>query len=476
MGNGARCKCALPVEEIVTKRCGIKSSMARSKSGVVYVCQQCGEGFPKWQGQCGVCGVWNSLVETRISTPTGKKQQSRSKQASERIVKLSELEGKGDLSARLEVGSGELKQVLGGGVVQGSVVLLAGEPGIGKSTLLSQLTLYFASKHGKVLYVCGEESADQVRLRLERLSAHKKTGKKAKEQILLLPETDTDNVIAAMESERPVMTIVDSIQSLSTGDLSGMAGSVGQVRESGNRILNAAKRGGLSTFIVGHVTKAGSIAGPKVLEHMVDAVLNLSGERSGSLRILKAMKNRFGAVDEVGVFEMRDTGLTDVSNPSGVFLEEAQVGVPGACVTVVMEGTRPILAEIQALVVESSLSNPRRVAGGIKLSRLQVICAVLEKRVGLRLGEMDVFVNVAGGMKIIEPAADLAVALAIASSVEEKAVPKKTVAIGEVGLLGEVRRVSFVEKRVKEAKKLGFGRVLGGEVGGELGKMVKFIK
>lgn len=373
------------------------------------------------------------------------------------------------------MGSGELTQVLGGGMVKGSVVLLAGEPGIGKSTLLSQLTLYFASRHGKVLYVCGEESAEQVKLRLDRLGGHKKTSVKAKENVLLLPEVDTDAVLSAMEQEKPVLTIIDSIQSLSTGDLGGMAGSVGQVRESGNRIMNTAKRNNLSTFIVGHVTKAGSIAGPKVLEHMVDTVLNLSGERSGNLRLLKAMKNRFGAVDEVGVFTMSDSGLADVTNPSGLFLEEAQAGVPGACVAVVMEGTRPMLVEIQALVVKSSLNNPRRVAEGVKQSRLQVLCAVLEKRAGIRLYDQDVFVNVAGGIKIGEPAADLAIALAIASSALEKTVPAKTVAIGEVGLLGEIRKVSFWEKRVKEAKKLGFPRVIGGGERDGLGAVVKRV-
>lgn len=373
------------------------------------------------------------------------------------------------------MGSSELGQVLGGGLVSGSVVLLAGEPGIGKSTLLSQLTLYFASRHGKVLYVCGEESAEQVKLRLDRLSVHKKTSKKAKENVLLFPEVDTDAVVEAMQAEKPIVTIVDSVQSLSTGDLSGMAGSVGQVRESGNRILNVAKRHDLSTFIVGHVTKAGSIAGPKVLEHMVDAVLNLSGERSGGLRILKAMKNRFGAVDEVGVFEMTDSGLADVTNPSVAFLDEAVSGVPGSCVTVVMEGTRPILAEVQALVVKSGLASPRRVAEGVKASRLQVLCAVLEKRAGVKLYDQDVFVNVAGGMKIDEPAADLAVALAIAGSAREKAMPEKMAAIGEVGLLGEIRKVNFLEKRVKEARKLGFKQVVSVETEKSLKRLVKKV-
>lgn len=448
--------------------------MAKVKSGVVYICQGCGEEYPKWQGQCPSCGKWNMLVETVVSTTGSTKHEARSMNRG-KVYSYAQV-GKGKERKRLEVGSGELTQVLGGGLVQGSVVLLAGQPGIGKSTILSQLTLYFASKHGKVLYVCGEESVEQVKLRLERIAGKKKTSQKAKENILLLPETDTDAVVASMEREKPVLSIIDSIQTLSTGDLTGMAGSVGQVRESGNRISQVAKRYELSTFLVGHVTKEGSVAGPKVLEHMVDAVLNLEGERSGSLRLLKAYKNRFGAVDEVGVFEMGEGGLVDVTNPSGLFMAESQAGMPGSCVAVVMEGTRPMLVEIQALVSQSSLANPRRVAEGIRPSRLQVICAVLQKRCGIKLYDQDVFVNVAGGMSVREPAADLAVALAIASSAKEKGLGKQSVAVGEVGLLGEVRKVSFEDKRRKEAKKLGYeymdvgkNRNLRGVVGGALG-------
>lgn len=423
-------------------------------------------------GQCPECGAWNSLVETAVSTGASAKGKNQNSKVMGQLFKLGDIDVSKKTFSRLEVGSVELQQVLGGGLVKGSVVLLAGEPGIGKSTLLSQLTLYFASKHGKVLYVCGEESVEQVKMRLERLSGHKKTTSQALENVLLLPETRTEVVVAAMEVEKPVMTIVDSVQTMVCGDLTGMAGSVGQVRESGNRIMNTAKRYGLSTFLVGHVTKGGSIAGPKVLEHMVDAVLSLTGERSGTLRILRALKNRFGAVDEVGVFDMRETGLTDVTNPSSVFLEEAEEGVPGSAVAVLMEGTRPILCEIQALVVSSSLPTPRRVAEGVKLSRVNVICAVLTKHAGLRLGDKDVFVNVAGGIRAHEPAVDLAVALSIASSVKGKSLPPKTAVIGEVGLLGEIRRVSFLEKRKKEAEKLGYKKLVLPGMERSLGKLI----
>ena len=276
------------------------------------------------------------------------------------------------------------------------------------------------------------------------------------EKILLLPETQTELIVAAMEKEKPLITIIDSIQTMTCGDLTGMAGSVGQVRESGNRILQTSKRYNLSSFIVGHVTKAGTIGGPKVLEHMVDTVLTLEGQRDGNLRLLRAMKNRFGPVDEVGVFKMNESGLVDVQNASSAFLQEIQSGVPGSAVTVLMEGTRPILSEIQALVTSSCIPTPRRVAEGIKKSRLDVICAVLEKHANINLSEKDVFINAVGGIKAYEPAADLAIALAIASSYKEKALPKETVFVGEVGLLGEIRKPSMADRRFNEAKKLGY--------------------
>ena len=434
--------------------------MAKPKSA--YQCNNCGHTQPRWAGQCPECGEWNTMVE--IVVTSNKQQASSSKQdVVTKLQKLSEVDVSQQAFSRLEVGSQELTQVLGGGIVKGSVILLAGEPGIGKSTILSQLTLYFAAKHGKVLYVCGEESVQQVKLRLERISQLKKTTNIAKDNILLLPETNTDAIVHVMRQEKPLLTIIDSIQTVTSEGLTGMAGSVGQVRESGNRIMKTAKSAGLSTFIVGHVTKGGSIAGPKVLEHMVDAVLALEGERSSNLRLLRAMKNRFGAVDEVGVFEMHDSGLSDVANPGSAFLEEIQSGQSGSVVTVLMEGTRPLLTEIQALVTPSYIPTPRRVAEGIKKSRLDVICAVLQKHGKINLGESDVFVNAVGGIKAHEPAADLAIALAIASSAKNKSLPAKTVAIGEVGLLGEIRKVSFLEKRIKEANKLGYSKVIPGQ-------------
>lgn len=443
--------------------------MAKIKS--VFACQGCGAEFPKWQGQCPNCKQWNSLVETIAEPKRSTKSQASNNKLSGKVLRMSEVEM--STSARLEVGSTELSQVLGGGLVPGSVTLLAGEPGIGKSTLLSQLTLYFATRHGKVLYVCGEESPEQVKLRLERLSEHKKTNVSAKDNVMLMSENDTDRVVAAMGSEKPFLTIVDSIQTLTVGDLSGMAGSVGQVRESGNRVLNCAKSMGLSTFLVGHVTKDGTVAGPKVLEHMVDCVLQLAGERSGNLRILRAVKNRFGPVDEVAVYKMVESGLVEVTNPSEAFLSEAQTGVAGSCVTAVMEGTRAILTEVQALVVDSSLPTPRRVAEGISTSRLSLLCAILQKRAGVSLSDKDVFVNVAGGIKLSERASDLGFCLAIASSYFDRALPPKLAAFGEVGLLGEVRKVSFADRRVREAKKLGYEEALDGATVGQVGKIVR---
>lgn len=450
--------------------------MAKPKT--IYECQNCGQTFPRWSGQCGECGSWNSLVEgVSVSSTKTSSLGSQSVEASiAKIQKLSEIDASKKSFSRLDVGSQELTQVLGGGLVQGSVVLLAGEPGIGKSTILSQLTLYFAAKHGTILYACGEESVEQVKLRLERLAAHKKTTAKIKDNILLFPETSADAIVLAMHKHKPILTIVDSIQTLTSEGLTGMAGSVGQVRESGNRIMHASKSLGLSTFIVGHVTKGGSIAGPKVLEHMVDAVLALEGERSGTLRLLRAMKNRFGPVDEVGVFDMKDSGLSDISNPGAAFIDETSQGVPGSAVTVLMEGTRPMLTEIQALVTSSYIPTPRRVSEGVKKSRLDVICAVLEKHGKINLSEKDIFVNAVGGIKAHEPAADLAIALAIASSASGKALPKKSVFFGEVGLLGEVRPVGQLQKRQKEAKKLGYTAqtdLLSMSIGTILKKLIK---
>jgi DNA repair protein RadA/Sms len=365
---------------------------------------------------------------------------------------------------------GEFDRVLGGGMVAGSVVLLAGHPGIGKSTILTQLAMTVGLT-GEVLYVCGEESPEQVKLRVDRLPSKKKP------DILLLPSVDTDEIVATMEA-RPdlALVIVDSIQSLSSDALTGMAGSVGQVRESANRIMRAAKDTNVPVFLVGHVTKQGSIAGPKVLEHMVDVVLELSGERTGAFRILRTVKNRFGATDEVGVFAMGDRGMQEIINPSEAFLEESQAGVPGSVVVAVMEGTRPVLVEIQALVVPSQLAMPRRVSRGININKIQLLAAVLQKRCNLSgLGMADIFVNVAGGIDVVEPAADLGIALAMASSLLSKPVGKAVAVLGEVGLLGEIRKVAYLEKRIKEAKKLGYRTVIAPDKYKNLREVVKQV-
>ncbi len=406
------------------------------------------------------------MVEEVKTEVRGNKRGTRATQGGSRVVKLSEVSRDVKNEVRVTTGSDELNRVLGGGMVSGSVVLVAGEPGVGKSTLLTQLAIHVGSKTSSVLYVCGEESVEQIKLRVERLTRGKKEEaalKNEAENLYFLPELNVDQIVMEAEALKPTFMVVDSIQTLSTGDLTGMAGSVGQVRESALRLIELAKRENITTFIVGHVTKEGTIAGPKVLEHMVDVVLNLTGDEDRQWRFAKTQKNRFGPIDEVGVFEMTEKGMEDVANPSGVFVEEVQSGVPGSAVACLMEGTRPVLVEIQALVVESTLAMPRRVVNGVSLNKLQVLSAVLQKRCGLSLGTRDIFVNVAGGYRVTEPAADLAIAMAIASSYYNKAIDPGVALVGEVGLLGEVRRVGMVKRRKTEAKKLGFARVIGPE-------------
>ena len=438
-----------------------------------FVCQNCGNEHPKWSGQCSGCQQWNSLVETVVAVKKsglGRRGRART------VVRLSEVRGRE--VARVKTGIGELDRVLGGGMVGGSVVLLAGEPGIGKSTLLTQLALCLGSELKRssesVLYVCGEESPEQIKLRIDRIT--KQTdGRRG--GLLFLAETDADVVVESVKDmEGLSLIMVDSIQTMTTGDLSGMAGSVGQVRECAYRLLNMAKKLNIPIFLVGHVTKEGTIAGPKVLEHLVDTVLYLEGDKKHQFRILRAQKNRFGPVDEVGVFLMGDKGLTEVKNPSDVFLEERQKGVAGSCVVATMEGTRPVLVEVQGLVVPSQLAVPRRVATGVDQRRLQLLVAVLSKRCRLPLGHMDVYVNVVGGLRLNEPAVDLGVCLAVASSLKNKPLPTRVAVVGEVGLLGEIRKVSFLDKRIREAKKLGYSRVIGPDQAKTLLEAIRVLK
>jgi len=425
-----------------------------------FVCQQCGAESPKWLGRCPECGEWNCLVETVI--PTTKKGFMMERGETSLPQKLSQI--KSFTLARIKTGLLEFDLVLGGGLVPGSVILVAGEPGIGKSTLMLQL----AEKVGG-LYVSGEESLQQIKIRAERL------GLKS-DRLLLLTETDADSISEVIRSENLKMAVIDSIQTLTTQDFVGSAGSVGQVRECAARLVKAAKRQGIPIFLIGHVTKEGAVAGPKILEHMVDTVLYLEGEKFGAFRLLRTTKNRFGATDEVGVFEMTDKGMMAVENPSKVFLAQRQKGVPGSVIVATMEGTRPVLVEIQALATPTQLAIPRRIASGIDYNRLQLICAVLAKRLGLPLASFDIFVNVAGGLRIEEPAADLGVALAIYSSFKNVVADVKTVVFGELGLLGEIRNVSQANQRIKEGKRLGFTKIISPGNYSSINQVIKIFK
>ena len=432
--------------------------MARNR--VIFECSNCGGQHPKWQGQCQECSKWNTLVESVI---VGNKRASSLSGAGGsstggvgKLQKLSEIKA-GEIK-RTSSGIGELDRVLGGGIVPGEVILMIGEPGIGKSTLLTQLAL----KMEETVYVCGEESPAQVKLRVERLLGKSKNSEEAK-SMRMLPETDVDVIIGTMENTGASLLIVDSVQTITTSDLTGQAGGVAQVKECTARLIRYGKRSGVPIVLVGHVTKDGGMAGPKVLEHMVDVVLDLSGDRYHDLRLLRTVKNRFGATDEVGVFQMNEMGMEEVANPSEVFLSEREEGASGSAVAVVMEGTRPVLVEVQALVVYSELPVPRRVAQGVDVRRVMILLGVLQKHAKLKLGSRDVFVKVTGGLVVKEPAIDLAVALAVASSYSGRALPKQSVAVGEVGLLGEIRKVSWYERRVKEARKLGYRTIISSE-------------
>ena len=412
-----------------------------------FVCQSCGNQFPKWIGRCPSCAGWNTLVEERVVAPPKGRGAAR---APRQAIALTEVSS--DAEERISTGIGEFDRVLGGGVVRGSLVLLGGDPGIGKSSLLMQASASLAAR-GTVLYVSGEESAAQIKLRARRFGIESPT-------IMVLAETDLGTVIEAIRRIRPIFTVIDSIQTMSSEDIASAAGGVSQLRECAARLLDVAKGDDVPIFLVGHVTKEGAVAGPRVLEHIVDAVLYLEGERFHAFRILRGTKNRFGSTDEVGVFEMGESGLREVANPSEVFLEERTKGVAGSVVVPTVEGTRPLLVEVQALVTPTSFGLPRRTVSGADPQRLAVLLAVLAKRAGIGLGSHDVYVNLVGGLKVREPAADLAVAVALASALRDKAADPRTVFVGELGLGGELRRVQRLAARLKEAQRLGFTRAV----------------
>ncbi len=420
------------------------------KTRTIFICQSCGYQASKWLGHCSECGQWNSFVEEQIAT-TGQRRQGREERVAVKPVAITAVSA--DEGERLVTGIAELDRVLGGGMLPGMVVLVGGDPGIGKSTLVLQAAGHISRAGHSVLYISGEESAKQTRLRADRVDA-------LSEHLLILPETSLERILEHTERIRPSLVIVDSVQTLSSELFQSGAGSISQVREVTARIVEMAKTHGVATFLVGHVTKDGALAGPKVLEHMVDSVLYFEGEASHVFRILRAVKNRFGSVNEIGVFEMAKDGLREVRNPSQIFLSERAQDASGSVVVCTLEGMRPILVEVQALASPSPLAIPRRVATGFDLNRVSLLIAILEKRVGLHLYGEDVYLNIAGGIRVTEPAADLGVAAAIASSFRDRAIDSRTVIMGEVGLGGEVRAIPHLDARLREAEKLGFRRAL----------------
>jgi DNA repair protein RadA/Sms len=421
-----------------------------AKARIRYICQSCGATALKWAGQCKDCGEWNTLVET-IVEPRRDRTATASWAPISQPQRLPDIEA--DQFQRLHVSISELSRVLGGGLVPGSVVLIGGDPGIGKSTLLLQASAQMADGEQPTLYISGEESAHQIKMRADRLGL-------SHSELYVVSEVSLDQVLAHIEQLRPRMAVIDSIQAISSPELESSAGSVSQVKACATALLRQAKANGIPIFLVGHVTKAGSIAGPRVLEHIVDTVLHLEGDRFHAYRLLRSIKNRFGSTHEVGVFEMTEQGMVEVKNPSEAFLAERLPDAAGSTIAVTMEGTRPLLVEIQALASTTSFGLPRRTANGVDVNRLLLLVAVLTKRVGLRLFDQDVFVNVVGGLRINEPAADLAVALAIASSFQNVPLTRDLAAVGEVGLSGELRTVSHLSRRLNEAAKLGFGRCI----------------
>ncbi|HXX82031.1 MAG TPA: DNA repair protein RadA [Thermodesulfovibrionales bacterium] len=418
-----------------------------SKGRTFYQCQACGYSSPKWLGKCPDCGAWNTMVEEKYSPVTRHSAHA----PVHKPQPLSSISG--GKEKRITTGINELDRVLGGGIVDGSVILVGGDPGIGKSTLLIQMAANLSGKAGSVLYVSGEESPEQIKLRADRLSIHS-------DNIVLLSETNLEGIMHTAAAASPGLIIIDSIQTMYTEELTSAPGSVGQVRECAAKLMSFAKRSQIPLFIIGHVTKEGAIAGPRVLEHIVDTVLYFEGERGHAYRILRTVKNRFGPTDEIGVFQMTDSGLLPIENPSELFLSERPQNVSGSTVVASMEGTRPLLIELQALVSPTTFGMPRRTCIGVDFNRVNLLVAVLEKIAGLHLSGMDIFVNIVGGIKIVEPAVDMGVVAAVASSLREIPIHPRTVLFGEVGLSGEIRAVSQVDSRVKEAAKIGFERAI----------------
>lgn len=417
-----------------------------AKSTMVYFCKECGYETSKWLGQCPGCGQWNSMVEE----PARKKVVAKVSNVKEGQSKVSPIT---DISLeaeeKLSTGLGELDRVLGGGIVKGSLILVGGDPGIGKSTLLLQVCKNISERDNKVLYISGEESLKQIKIRANRMGEFSSN-------LLLLCETSLDNIEVTIKRENPKVVVIDSIQTMYKEDVAAAPGSVSQVRESTNILMQIAKNFGISIFVVGHVTKEGVVAGPRVLEHMVDTVLYFEGDRHAAYRILRGVKNRFGSTNEIGVFEMTKDGLAEVQNPSEFMLSGRPDESSGSVVACSIEGTRPMLVEIQALVCKTNFGMPRRTAAGTDFNRVNLLMAVLEKRLGYNLSQCDAYVNIAGGIKINEPALDLAIVMAIMSSYKDRAISNNTICFGEVGLSGEVRAVNMAEQRVLEAKKLGF--------------------
>lgn len=423
--------------------------MAKSKS--VYVCSECGFESAKWYGKCPECGEWNTMTEELSTVSSGKGNGiKKSVSSAQKVMRLNEITG--DVEKRISTGIKEFDRVLGGGIVIGSLVLISGDPGIGKSTILLQICEHLG-KNKFVLYVSGEESANQIKLRANRLGVFT-------ENLAILAQTDVETIVETIRTEKPDVVIIDSIQTMIYDECSSSAGSVTQVRECTNIFMHTAKSFGIPIFVVGHVNKDGAIAGPKVLEHIVDTVLYFEGERNYSYRILRGVKNRFGSTNEIGVFEMQQNGLQEVENPSLLMLSGRPKNTSGTCVACVMEGSRPILAEVQGLVTATGFGTPRRMSTGFDYNRMAMILAVLEKRAGYYFNNMDTYINVVGGLRLDEPSADLTVAMALVSSLKDMVVNEKVIAFGEIGLAGEIRAVSNCEQRVSEAYRLGFERCI----------------